>query len=274
MQAQAPPRGSAPAGMLRKILLAGSAAASALSLASALLVTWRDLSSPAYRAARGDMVPLVIAYAALQLFATREFVRDGRWVALLALGRALAAYAFLALFVPYGNAWMHRTPGRYVYAAASSDPPIALFALVFLGRGLFNTASAAVLTAPWWRPWAERHRALARAAALVPAALGALFAWLFVAMVRFELATYSPLATRMAREIAARLDCATIRRRRGEVETVEGRGKEGVFQVQIAYDCENLLVIVTAPDGRRGSVRASRIACCRERQGRGPTGGA
>src|SRR5262249_38790730 len=126
---------------MRRTILVLCALASALSLLSALAVLLSWLLDPAYRLYYGDSLLFVVGYAALQAWMTWSFVRDTPAVPWIALARAVAGLIFLALFVSVGPQWMRASPARYVYQLFDWGPQAraGLFALVFLGRGAFNT---------------------------------------------------------------------------------------------------------------------------------------
>ena len=122
-----------------------------VTLASALAVLVSDLRVPGYREHYRDALWFVALYAAVQGVMLAAFARDGRLVPWLALSKTAAAYFFLAGFThlwPYWRVW---TPARYVYQLFEwgEDGQVGLMALVFLGRGAFNTLNAMYFTTPW-----------------------------------------------------------------------------------------------------------------------------
>src|SRR5437762_14101872 len=141
------------------------------------------------------------------------FARDGRLVPWLALSKTAAAYLFLAGFThlwPYWRVW---TPARYVYQLFewAEDRQVGLMALVFLGRGAFNTLNAMYFTAPWWRALRAGHPVLGRALTALPVGLTAAFVWAFVQLTAEEARTFSPEAAGIARVVLDGLGCEAVR---------------------------------------------------------------
>src|SRR5262249_33288361 len=142
---------------MRRAVLWLNALATGVTLLSALAVLVSWLIDPAYRVYYGDAFLFVLGYTVLQAWMLWAFVRDTPNVAWFAIGKAVAGWIFILLFVSVGPRWMRVTPGRYVYQLFDwgADARIGLFALVFLGRGAFNTFSAVELTRDWWWPLRE-----------------------------------------------------------------------------------------------------------------------
>jgi hypothetical protein len=124
-----------------------------VTLASALAVLASDLAVPGYREHYRDALWFVALYVGLQLVILVAFVRDDRSVPWVAVAKAVAAYLFLLDFVALWPYWRTWTPARYVYQLfeVEDGSRVALFALVFLGRGVFNALNALYFTAPWWQ---------------------------------------------------------------------------------------------------------------------------
>jgi len=235
-----------------------------VTLASALAVLASDLAIPGYRAHYRDALWFVALYAAIQLVMLVEFVRDGRLVPWLALAKAAAAYAFIASsFVvwPYWRTW---TPARYVYQLFEWEDGrrVPLFALIFLGRGAFNTVNAMVFTAPWWSALRARRPLLGRAVTAVPVGLTALFAWAFIQLTTEEAKTFSRDATQVARLVLAGLDCDAVRANAGKLHTDVRQRGDRRYDVEIEYRCELTRVVVRAEDGRIGMAAEPRAECC------------
>jgi hypothetical protein len=240
------------------------AAAVAVTLASGLAVLAQDLLVPGYRAYHRDWIPFVAAYAAVQAFTLVELLRDGRWVPWLVAARAAVAYVFLLNLTSLWPAWRYWTPGRYVYQLL--DVPgvfnLGLYALLFLGRGAFNTWSLLRFTEGWWKPLRQRHPFAGR---LVTAGFvaGLVFpAWAFLVVVTQEAKIYSPEAEAVAREVLHGITCETVREKAGQQTTDLRRRGETNYHVQIAYDCAVIRVVVRMEDGRVGSYSASPGDCC------------
>jgi hypothetical protein len=141
---------------------------------------------------------------------------------------------------------------------------VGLFALVFLGRGAFNTLNAVYFTAPWWRRMRARWPLLGRLLTAVPVAAVVLFVWIFVQLTAEESRTFSPDAADVARTVLDGLDCDAVRANAGRTTTdVRVRG-ERRYRVRIAYGCDVTRVLVVAEDGRVGTAAAPRTECCRE----------
>jgi len=236
------------------------------TLASALAVLLSDLTVAGYRAHYHDALWFVALYAAVQGVMLVAFARDARLVPWLALAKAATAFAFLAGFThlwPYWRVW---TPARYVYQLFEwgDDRQIGFFALVFLGRGAFNTLNAMYFTAPWWRELRVRRPLLGRAVTAAPMAATVFFVWTFFALQREEARTFSPEAQEVARLVYEGLDCDAVRAHEGETTTDIRQRDERHYQVQIAYRCALTRVLVHAEDGRIGSVAGPWLHCCRE----------
>src|SRR5436309_10439859 len=147
-----------------------------------------------------------------------EFARDGRLVPWLALLKTAAAYLFLLNFVAFWPYWRTWTPARYVYQLFELPEAgkVTLFALVFLGRGAFNTLNATYFTAPWWRPLRVRRPLLGRLVTALPIGATAFFVWAFLHLTAEEAKTFSPDAADVARIVLDGLDCDAVRAHAGK----------------------------------------------------------
>jgi hypothetical protein len=236
------------------------------TLASALAVLVSDLRVPGYRQHYHDALWFVALYAAVQGAMLVEFARDGRLVPWLAAAKAIAAWLFFAGFTrlwPYWRVW---TPARYVYQLFEwgEDTSLGLMALVFLGRGAFNTANAAYFTWPWWSRLRARRPLLGRLATTVLMAAMVLFVWLFVMLQREEQHIFSPEARDVARLVLDGLDCDAVRAHAGETTTDMRQRGDRRYEVHIAYGCALTRVLVRAEDGRIGAVEGPQLECCRQ----------
>ena len=240
-----------------------------VTLASALAVLVSDLTVPGYREHYRDAVWFVTLYAAIQVVIVVEFARDGRFVPWLALAKAVAAWVFLVNFVALWPYWRTWTPARYVYQLFEwgQGGTIGLFALVFLGRGAFNTINAMYFTAHWWGPLRERQPLLGRVVTALPIGAITFFVWGFLHLVSEEVRTFSPDATDVARLVLADLDCERVRANAGRTTTDLRQRGERRYEVRIAYDCAVTRVIVRAEDGRIGTAAEPRTQCCAARSG-------
>ncbi|HJQ75595.1 MAG TPA: hypothetical protein VJ814_11940 [Gaiellaceae bacterium] len=238
----------------------------AATLASALAVLASDLAVAGYREHYRDAVWFVVLYAAIQLVVLIEFARGGALVPWLALAKALAAWVFLANFLVLWPRWQTWTPARYVYQLFEwgEGGKLGLFALVFLGRGAFNTVNAAYFTAPWWMPLRTRRPLLGRLVTALPIGATVLFVWLFIQLTAQEAKTFSPEAAEIARLVLDGVDCDAVRAHRGETTTDVRQRGERRYDVAIAYDCALTRVVVRAADGRIGVASAPQLACCAE----------
>ncbi len=237
-----------------------------VTLASALAVLGSDLFVPGYREHYRDAVWVVALYAAVQVAMVVGFARDGAAVPWLALAKTLAAYLFLVSLVALWPTWRTWTPARYVYQVFEwgDDSRIGAFALVFLGRGAFNTVNTFVLTRPWWSPLRIQRPLLGRLVTAVPIAATTLCVWAFLTLVREEAVTFSPEAQAVARRVLADLECAAVRANLRKTTTDLRQAGEHRYHVQISYDCALTRVRVRTEDGRIGSASAPQPACCRD----------
>jgi hypothetical protein len=236
-----------------------------VTLASALAVLWSDLFVPGYRVHYRDALWFVTLYAVIQVVMLVEFARDGRWVPWLAAAKMVAAYLFLANFTVLWPYWRTWTPARYVYQLFDwGGVKIGLFALVFLGRGAFNTVNAMYFTQGWWGPLRRSRPLLGRLVTAVFVAGTAFTVWAFLQLVREEARTFSPEAQEVAQFVLQTLDCEAIRTKGGETTTDLRQSGERRFQVQITYGCELTRVVVRAEDGRLGTAAGPREECCAE----------
>ena len=260
---------------MRRFFCLLNVAVAFVTLASALAVLYSDLFVPGYREHHRDALWFVSAYAAVQAGMLVEFARDGRFVPWLALVKAVAAWLFLANFTALWPYWRMWTPARYVYQLFDwgESTRMGLYALVFLGRGVWNTLNAFYFTQPWWRPLRITHPFLGRVVTALPLAGIVLCIWLFMQLVREEAQTFSPEAQAVARLVYEGLDCAAVRANDGKTtDDVRQRG-ERRYQVRIAWGCEQTRVLVRAEDGRLGAAVGSQRACCTrpETSMRGPS---
>jgi len=237
-----------------------------VTLASALAVLASDLRVPGYREHYRDALWFVMLYAAVQGVMLVGFARDGRLVPWLALSKAAAAYLFLAGFTHLWPYWREWTPARYVYQLFEwgEERQVGLMALVFLGRGAFNTLNAMYFTAPWWRALRVRRPLLGRVVTAAPMAVTVSFLWTFFALQREEARTFSSEAQDVARLVYESLDCDAVRAHAGTTTTDLRQRGERRYQVQIAYGCASTRVRVQAEDGRIGTMVGPQLRCCRE----------
>lgn len=243
---------------MRRALRALNVACALVALASALAVLGSTLLEPGYREAHRDAPALVLAYAAWQGLVAWAFARDHRLVPWLALGKTLAAYAFLATFAVAGPYWMAWTPGRYVYQLFDwgAGAEIGVFAMVWLGRGVWNTLNALYFTAPWWQPLRTRRPLVGRVVTAVAIALVVFCLWTFRELVRVG------HVRDVARAVFTQLDCPTIRAHAGQTTTDVREGGERRYTVRIVYDCPHIRVIVADADGRVATWAGPRAECC------------
>src|SRR4029453_2072470 len=248
---------------MRRAIVWLNALGTAVTLLSALAVLVSWLVDPAYRLYFGDSLLFVIGYAALQAWFLWSFLRDTPSVPMVAVMRALAGWVFIALFVSVGPLWMRLTPARYVYQLFDWGPEarIGLFALVFLGRGAFNTFSAVVLTRERWWPLRERYPILGRVLTAIPVAIIATFVWAFVQMVRLDATTFSTDAYEVAHLVLEGIDCPTLREREGQTTTDLRQRGDRRYHVTIRWRCSEVQVEVRAEDGRMGVARGPRLEC-------------
>jgi len=235
------------------------AAACGVAAFSAALVLWEN-ADPAYRAAVGDPLWLVVCYAVAHAWMAWELARDGAWTPWIAVGRALAAYGFLAvalLVPPAGKAWMAASPSRYVYQLVDwgEGAELVLFAFLFLGRGVGNTIGAMVLTSPWWGPLRLRRPLLGRLVTAVPIVLVVLLGWQFT-----ELFQYA-VARDVARVVVDSLDCADVQAKLGQTTTDVRALKTRRFVVRISYACPATRVVVADEHQRMGYADGARQCC-------------
>jgi hypothetical protein len=241
-----------------------NAAVALVTLASALAVLWSDVFVPGYREHYRDALWFVVTYAAVQAFMLVEFARGSPRLMWLALAKTLAAYAFLAGFLALWPQWRFWTPARYVYQvfAWDEESAVGLFALVFLGRGAFNTVNAAYYTRDGLLALRARRPLLGRLATAIPAGMLALCVWSFLALVREEHRSFSPEARDVARQVLATLECGALQARIGQATDDLRRRGEQTYRVHIAYGCPVTRVEVLAEDGRRGAASGARPDCC------------
>jgi hypothetical protein len=236
-----------------------------VTLASALAVLGSDLLIPGYREHYRDAEWFVVLYAAAQVVMIVQFARDRPLVPWLALGKALAAYAFLATFVVVWPIWRMWTPARYVYQLFDwQGSRVGLFAFVFLGRGAFNTVNAFYFTEPWWRRLRTQRPFLGRVVTALAPAILVLCIWSFVELVREEARTFSPDAQEVAQAVYGGLDCDAVRANVGKTTTDIRKRGESHFEVRIVYGCTLTRVVVRAEDGRMGGAAGPRLDCCPE----------
>jgi hypothetical protein len=137
-------------------------------------------------------------------------------------------------------------------------------ALVFLGRGAFNTLNAMYFTAPWWRRLRVRRPLLGRTVTAAPMAATVFFVWTFLALQREEARTFSSEAQDVARLVYESLNCDAVRAHAGTTTTDLRQRGERRYEVRIAYGCALTRVLVRAEDGRIGKVAGPQLQCCRE----------
>ena len=236
------------------------------TLASALAVLVSDVVDPGYRAHYHDALWFVALYVGVQVVMVVAFARDGRLVPWLACAKAAAAAVFLASFTslwPYWGGW---TPDRYVYQVFewNGEPTIALFAMIFLGRGAFNVVNATYFTAPWWRPLRAHHPLAGRLVTAIPIGAAALCVWLFLQLSAEEQRTFSSDATEVARLVLEGVDCDAVRAHAGQTTTDVRQRGDRRYEVAIAYACPVVRVVVRAEDGRVGTAAMPRPDCCIE----------
>lgn len=234
------------------------------TLASALAVLVSDVVDPGYRAHYRDALWFVGAYTAVQAAMLVVFVRGGGGMRWCVLARTAAAYLFLLGFTvlwPYWKVW---TPARYVYLLFefSDGRQIGQFALVFLGRGAFNTLSALVATEDWWHRLRLDRPLLGRLVTTVPIAIAVFSVWAFLGLVREEGRTFSPEAYQVARMVLEGVDCDAVRSNTGKSKQDVRRRGEQTYGVEVVYDCQLVRVLVQAEDGRVATAAAPRPECC------------
>jgi hypothetical protein len=250
---------------VRVVLRMTNVAVALVTMASAVAVLVSDVVVPGYRAHHRDALWFVAAYVAVQVVMLVGFARGGRLVPWLALAKTAAAYLFLLNFAALWPYWKTWTPARYVYQLFEwgEQSRLGLFALVFLGRGAFNTVNAMVLTQHWWGPLRHRRPLLGRLVTAIPVGVTATCVWIFLALAREEAETFSPEAQEVAQLVWQSLDCATVRERAGGTSTDLRQRGERRFEVRVTYGCDATRVVVRAEDGRLGAVSGARPECCR-----------
>jgi hypothetical protein len=241
-----------------------NAGVAATTLASALAVLTADVIDPGYRAHYRDALWFVAAYTAVQGFMLLAFVRGSRSVPWLVLAKTAAAYLFLFAFVAVWPYWRFWTPARYVYQlfAWGDGSAVGLFALVFLGRGVFNTLNAVYFGRAWLLTIRVRYPLAGRLVSIFPAGVAMLCTWAFFGLVQQEQRTFSPEALGVAREILATLDCDAVRAHDGQTTHDIRRRGERTYQVEIAQACPSTRVTVWVEDGRLGTASVDRPDCC------------
>jgi hypothetical protein len=259
---------------MRRAILWTNAFATGLSLLSALAVLASWSADPGYRRHYGDSLLFVAGYAGLQAWMTAAFLRDTPAVPWIAIARAVAGWLFIALFVSIGPLWMRVSPARYVYQLFDWGPEArgGLFALVFLGRGAFNTFSAFVLTRDWWWSLRQTRPLVGRLVTALPIAAIVSGVWLFTEMVRLDRRTFSPDAHEVAMVVLGDIDCDTLRARRGQTTTDLRQRGDRRYHVTIHWRCSDVQVEVRAEDGRTGVARAPKLECCPDARASGARG--
>lgn len=241
-----------------------NAAVALVTLASAVAVLVSDLTDPGYRAHYRDALWFVGAYVAVQVVMLVGFLRDGPHVRWLALAKTAAAYLFLLGFTSLWPYWRFWTPARYVYLLFElpGGSEAGQMALVFLGRGAFNTLSLFVFTREWWEPLRRTKPLLGRAVTALPLAVVALCTWSFLTLVEEERRTFSPEAREIAALVFDGLACDAVRAHAGQTTTdVRERG-DRTYGVTISWGCDVTRVLVHAEDGRIGTAVGARPDCC------------
>jgi hypothetical protein len=234
-----------------------------VTLASALAVLYSDLAVPGYREHHRDALWFVSAYAAVQVVMLVEFARDGRLVPWLALAKAVAAWFLITFLDSLWPRWSVWTPARYVYLLFDwgESTGFGMYALIYLGRGLWNTLNTAYFTKSWWMRLRVTAPFLGRVVTGVPLAGMIFCAWKFINEVRLE-AQLSPEAQAVAQLVYEGLECDAIRANDGRVTyDVRQRG-ERRYDVRIAWGCAQTRVVVRSQDGRMGGISGPRQACC------------
>lgn len=235
-----------------------------VTLASALAVLYSDVTVSGYREHYRDALWFVSLYALVQVVMLVEFARDSRLVPWLALAKAAAAWLFLANFTSLWPYWRVWTPARYIYELFNwgESTRIGLYALVFLGRGAFNTLNAFYFTQPAWRRLRITQPLLGRLVTALPLAGMMLCLWLFLRLVSEEVKTFSPEAQEVARLVYEQIDCDAVRTNEGKTtDDVRQRG-ERRYHVRIAWGCDVTRVLVEAEDGRIGATAGPQTSCC------------
>jgi hypothetical protein len=237
-----------------------------VTVASALAVLASDLFVPDYRAHYRDAAWFVALYAAVQVLMLVEFARDGRLVPWLAVAKALAAYVFLLDFLALWPSWRTWTPARYVYQLFEwgEGQKVGLFAMVFLGRGAFNTVNALYFTAPWWRTLRVSHPLLGRLVTAAPIGATAFFVWTFIQLTAQETKTFSAEAEEVARTVLESLDCEAVRANAGQTTSDLRQRGDRRYHVRITYDCRATRVLVLTEEGRVGTAASPRTECCKD----------
>jgi hypothetical protein len=234
------------------------------TLASALAVLASDLLVPGYREHYRDAPWFVALYAAVQVVMLVEFARDGRLVPWLAVAKAVAAYLFLLNFLALWPYWRTWTPARYVYQLFEwgEGRKVGLFALVFLGRGAFNTLNAVYFTAPWWGRLRSRQPLLGRLVTAVPLGAMVFCVWTFARLAAEETKTFSPEAADVARTVLEGIACDAVRANAGQTTSdIRERGNRR-YHVRITYGCAVTQVVVLTEEGLIGTAAAPRPECC------------
>jgi hypothetical protein len=249
---------------VRRVLRIVNVLVALATMASALAVLSSDLTVAGYREHYRDALWFVALYAAVQAMMVVEFARDGPFVPWLALAKAAAAWFFLLNFLTLWPYWRTWTPARYVYQLFEwgEDRKVGVLALVFLGRGVFNTLNAMYFTAPWWRALRARRPLLGRAVTALPVGATAFLVWAFLQLAHQELKTFSPEAQDVARIVLEGIDCDAVRAHTGRTTTDLRQRGERRYEVLIAYDCTVTRVVVRAEDGRIGTAAEPRAECC------------
>jgi hypothetical protein len=243
---------------MRGVLRAINVLIGLVTLASALAVLASNLLEPGYAEAHGDLPWFVVLYAAVQVAIVVAFARDGWLVPWVAVAKAVAAYAFLLTLAPVGRAWMAVSPARYVYQLFDwgEGNELILLAMLFLGRGVWNTFNVFFFLGPRLVKLRADRPLLGRLATALPIAIVLWCVWTFTEFVRVA------DARNVARLVSESLDCEAIRARRGETTTdVRQRGKRR-YTVRIVYGCPTTRVLVADDRGRVGTVASARPECC------------
>ena len=259
--------GDATAPRLSLAFRVANAFGAAVCLASALAVLGGNLADPGYRAHYRDALWFVLAYAAFYAWVLYTFAWSGhvRVAQALAAAKAIGAYAFLlATVYLIGPLWMAWTPGRYVYQLFDwgSEASIVLMAYVFLVRGAWNTVNAFVLTRDLWFPLRQSRPLFGRIVTYVPVALTVLFVWMFLRLARMNAEEFSPEAHEIANLVAGDIQCEEIRAKAGTTTTDVRQRGDRRYNVMIGWDCRDLRIVVSDPDGKAGVVRTPRPECC------------
>jgi hypothetical protein len=244
------------------------------ALASGLAVLVSNVAVPGYPFR--DPLVVVVAYCAFYGWVVYAFARGTPVATVLAVVKALGAYAFLLLFLrapDLGRAWMSATPGRYVYQLFDWGPGFGhgMYAFVFLARGAWNTVNAFACTRDWWFGIRARRPLLGRVLTAVPVGIIVGCVWEFMLFVRVEAKTFSLEALEVARLVEQTLSCDDVRAKDGTTTSDLRQRGDRQYRVTIRWGCTDTRVVVRDPDDRIG-VAVSVRECCPAGEPAGPPG--